>query len=160
MRPCLNNSPREAVALRWRPSTRQPEVSLSSRWASTGGRGKPKRSASKDDSRLAPPFGPRCTGSPAGLSITSISPSRWSTRAWISSAVSSAASIGSQDFRLQDFFCKTFAYRPKRLTQPPDERQYGRKAQAELVAAAVQRAEADLEFAGFAGRRSRHQAQA
>ena len=35
----------------------------------------------------APPFGPRCTEMPAGLSMMSISPSRWSTRARISSSV-------------------------------------------------------------------------
>ena len=60
------------------------------------GRGRPNRRKSNEVSRLAPPLGPRCTGSPAGLSITSINPSRWSTRAWICSAVSSGTSIRSR----------------------------------------------------------------
>src|SRR5271165_6998203 len=51
---------------------RQPAVSRSSRWASAGFRGRPKRSASKSSSRLAPPLGPRCTATPAGLSRTSV----------------------------------------------------------------------------------------
>src|SRR5262249_60581422 len=54
----LNRRPSAASALRWRPSTRQPEVSRSRRWASAGGRGRPKRSAPKWSSRLSPPFGP------------------------------------------------------------------------------------------------------
>ena len=54
---------------------------------------------------------------------------------------------------------ETFAHGAKPLTHPRHERHSG-KDKTELVAAAVQRAEAHLEFARDRGRRSRHQAQA
>src|SRR5262249_29873879 len=99
--PCLNKRPSDAVALRCRPRTRQPDVSLSSRWASTGGRGRPNSSAAKEASRLGPPLGPRWAGGTAGFSLTSIHLLRGSTRARISSAVSSAISVKVQVFRLR-----------------------------------------------------------
>ena len=55
---------------------------------------------------------------------------------------------------------KTFVYAAKRLTHPRMNDTTHGNTQAELVAAAVRRTEANLEFARDRGRRSRHQAQA
>src|ERR1700761_1813628 len=99
---------------------------------------------------FGPPFGPLCTGMPAGFSITSINPSRWSTRARISSSVGWLISISP---------VKGFVRGMKRLT-PPHERYHLRNTEAELVAQAVGRAEAHLGRAGHGGGRSRHQTQA
>lgn len=52
-----------------------------------------------DAARAASAPGAAGTGSPAGLSMTSISPSRWRTRAWISSAVSPGTSNVPGTFR-------------------------------------------------------------
>src|SRR3954451_110439 len=79
-RPSANSFPSRRSAFLCRPSTRTPDVSRSSRCASAGGFGSPKRSSGNQCSRFGPPPGPACTGIPAGLSITSTSPSRYSTR--------------------------------------------------------------------------------
>ena len=103
---------------------------------------------------MAPPLGPRCTGRPAGLSMTSISPSRWSTRAWISLRGQFERCPGTS------IVVMTFAHGAKPLTRPQHERYHSRNAQTELVAAAFERPGANLEFARDGRCRSRHQAQA
>ena len=74
-RPFLNSWPSSASALRCRPSTRQPEVSRSSRWASAGARA--ARSAARR--KVLETFAAlraAMHARPAGLSMTSIRPSR------------------------------------------------------------------------------------
>jgi len=145
-----------AVALRWRPSTRQPEVSRSSRWARTGGSRQGRIATHRTrTSRLAPPLGPRCTGSPAGLVDHQHQPRR-------DGGTRRLNFIGGQLGNI-DAFVVTFAsWREKTAnTHPQHERYHSGTTQTELVAAAVPAAlKRTSSSLGTAVGRSRHQAQA